>query len=89
MTPVGEHETGAEMKPQLVQGPDLADVLTRYRAIQDEHQRVRREAWIGALVLTFSNEEIHLLCARDVLCIGDVLDLRRLGLLAPDEGWTG
>ena len=72
---------------KLVEPPDEGEVLAKYAALQKRHQQVVHDAWIGALVLHFDNEELRILA--DSLCIGDTLDLRRLGLLASDEGYDG
>lgn len=73
---------------ELVEGPDPAEVHARFRVLQDEHQRVMARAWLGALVNHFTNEELRTVLIHH-LNIGDVLDLRRLGILRDDEGWTG
>jgi len=44
-------------------------------------------AWIGTLVTEFTTEELRVVIEN--LTIGDVLTLRSLGVLGPDEGWTG
>ncbi len=72
---------------KLVEPPDEGEVLAKYAALQKRHQQVVHDAWIGALVLHFDNEELRILA--DSLCIGDTLDLRRLGLLTSDEGYDG
>lgn len=67
--------------------PDLAECAERFNVLQDEHRRVMAKAWLGALVSEFSNAELRVLM--DYLTIQDVLDLRRLGLFGPNEGWDG
>jgi hypothetical protein len=76
-------------KPNLaaVSTPDLAEVHARYRDLEDRHREVAFQAWIGALVMEFTNDELRAMA--DDFCIRDTLTLRKLGLLAPDEGFDG
>lgn len=67
---------------------DLTELHDRWNAMRDAHTRVKQAAWIGALVTTFTNEELRGPMIKR-LSIGDVLTLRQLGVLGPDEGWTG
>jgi hypothetical protein len=78
-----------ETEVALLRSPALREVLDRFFAAREDHQRVMARAWLGALVSEFSNVELKMLCTYGVLTIGDVLDLRRLDVLDPDEGWTG
>lgn len=73
---------------KLVEPPDEGEVLAKYAALQKRHQQVVHDAWIGALVLHFDNEELRILA--DSLCIGDTLDLRLIvSALTSDEGYDG
>lgn len=67
---------------------DMAALSDRLRSFEDAHQIAAHHARIGGLVLEFTNDELRALCDF-LLTIGDVLDLRRLGLLGSDEGFDG
>lgn len=74
-------------KLQAVAQPDSAEVASRYYSLQRAAEEAARIAWVGTLVMRFTNEELHLLADR--MSIGETLTLRRLGLLAADEGFDG
>ena len=73
---------------ELVEKPDLRELAPRFIAARREHARRVEQAWVGTLVLEFSNDELRLLCD-EYLTVSEVRTLRRLGLLRPDEGFNG
>lgn len=75
------------MSLRAIESPDPAECLRKISGIRDAARSLHDAAIIGALVTSLTNEEIH--ASVHLLNIGEVLTLRKLGLLAPDEGWTG
>lgn len=72
----------------LVEFPTLATVSPRLMALREAARLAAERTVIGALVNDFTNDELRLM-ADDLLTIAEVLTLRRLGLLGPDEGFDG
>lgn len=68
---------------------DRLAVHAKFRAFTDAQRKVQEQARVGGLVLLFDNDELRYLASTGHLTIADVVTLRRLGLLAPDEGWDG
>jgi hypothetical protein len=67
--------------------PDVPAALDRYHDLQRRWEADTRIAWVGFLVTQFSNDELR--AVADHISIGEVLTLRELGLLRPDEGFDG
>jgi hypothetical protein len=65
---------------KAVESADFADTVTLFLAARDRHREHARQAWIGYLVLSFTNEQL-LMLADGYLSNVTVADLRRLGLL--------
>ncbi len=72
----------------VIETPDMAEVARRLMDLRDAGRVAEERIVIGGLCAEFTNDEIRLL-ADDYLNIGEVLTLRRLGLLAEDEGFDG
>jgi hypothetical protein len=71
----------------VVEDPDYNAAFDRLQRLKEDHWRHMREAWIGALAMGFTNDE---LCALSCLFSEmDTMDLRRVGLIGPGDGYDG
>lgn len=60
--------------------------LQRYLDAKMRHEKTARINWLGTLAITFTTDELQLIC--DNFSTDETLTLRSLGVLAPDQGWT-
>lgn len=63
-----------------------AEVLNRYYAAKQAHEKTARINWLGTLAITFTTDELQLIC--DNFSMDETLTLRSLGVLGPDQGFT-
>jgi hypothetical protein len=68
--------------------PTLAETAPKLAALRAAARLASDRIMIGGLTSEFTNDELRLL-ADNYLNIGEVLTLRRLGLLAEGEGFDG
>jgi hypothetical protein len=71
-----------------VQKPDLGATAQKWQALQRQHAQWAERAWIGTIVMEFTNDELRVLCDQ-YFTINETLTMRRLGLLQTDEGFDG
>lgn len=72
---------------RAVQLPDRAATLAKLHDARWDHEQHARLSWLGRLVMSFTNDELHVIA--ESLSIDETDTCRALGLLGPDEGFDG
>jgi hypothetical protein len=70
-----------------VETPDHSATLKRLLVARRSAQAAADAVLVGILVRDFTNDELR--AVADEMSIAETMTLRRLGLLAPDEGYDG
>lgn len=61
--------------------------LKRYLDAKMYHEQTARINWLGTLAITFTTDELQLIC--DNFTMDETLTLRALGVLTEDQGFDG